>query len=165
MTNPTSQLSSLRIAMVSPTLGTAFGLEQVLMMSVEGLRKRGHEIFLIGETANESLPKTETPALIPGLFSTPELIAPQQLKKVCREFEQTLHNLKPDLIHFLDQPPAEIIEFATRNYPCALTAHTVAPTCPASHRLATNDSVCGKKAGWSCLLHNKTLGCLNGFKT
>lgn len=61
----------MRIAMVSPTLGSAFGLEQVLMLSVLGLRELGHKVVLIGEIAHSSLSKNESAVLIPGLFSTP----------------------------------------------------------------------------------------------
>ncbi len=155
----------LKIAMVSPTLGTAFGLEQVLMLSVQGLRERGIKIFLIGEIAHSSLSENESPILVPGLFSTPALIAPKALHRVLENYKKAISQIKPDLIHFLDQPHAEIIKFSTAHYPCVLTAHTVAPTCPASHRLAEETSVCHKKSGWSCLIQNKTYGCLNGFKT
>ncbi|MBM4317083.1 MAG: glycosyltransferase family 4 protein [Deltaproteobacteria bacterium] len=157
--------NKLRIAMISPTLGSAFGLEQVLMTSVKGLRDRGHEVFLIGEKAFDSLPKTEFPTLIPGLFSTPALLKPVQLKRVKQEFLKVLGTLNPDILHFLDQPHADLIDLATSLYSCVLTAHTVAPTCPASHRLANDSQVCDHKSGWSCLLQNKTFHCLNTFKT
>jgi glycosyltransferase involved in cell wall biosynthesis len=156
----------LKILMVSPTLGSAFGLEQVLMLSVEGLRGRGHQVSLVGETAYESLPPHERAVVIPGLFSTSPILAPRTLKKVLNHFKQAVESLKPDLIHFLDQPPAAILEWATQYAPCALTAHTVAPTCPASHRLAEiSQSVCTQRSGWSCLGKNKTQGCLNSFKS
>jgi len=155
---------TLKIVMVSPTLGTAFGLEQVLMLSVQGLRERGHKVFLLGETAHDSLPPTESPILIPGLFSTPTLLAPATLSRVVHHFKLALSQIKPDIVHFLDQPQAEVIKAATSNYSCILTAHTVSPTCPASHRLA-GDEVCKKRSGWNCLLENKASGCLNGFKT
>ncbi|NBY21268.1 glycosyltransferase family 1 protein [bacterium] len=156
--------AQLKIAMVSPTLGTAFGLEQVLMLSVQGLRERGHEVFLIGESANESFPEGESKELISGLFSTPTLLAPQQLARTIHCFEKSLESFSPDIVHFLDQPHAEIIKTATSKYPCVLTAHTVSPTCPASHRLA-GDHVCQKKSGWKCLLENRSTGCLGSFKT
>ena len=157
--------TQLRIAMVSPTLGSAFGLEQVLMTSVSGLRVKGHEVFLIGEKAFDSLPKEETPYLIPGLFSTPALLKPGQLKKVKEDFAQVLSKLSPHVVHFLDQPHADLIDLAVSKYPCVLTAHTVAPTCPASHRLANQSSVCDRLSGWSCLWENKKLQCLDGFKS
>jgi glycosyltransferase involved in cell wall biosynthesis len=165
MAKGTAKKDQLKIAMVSPTLGSAFGMEQVLMTSVRGLRAQGHEVTLIGEKAHDSLTKSEKPFLIPSLFSTPALIAPKLLKRVMNQFKSTLETIKPDLIHFLDQPHADIIDFATKHYPCILTAHTVAPTCPASHRLINNSSVCDEKSGWSCLLRNKTSGCLSGFKS
>ena len=155
----------MRIAMVSPTLGSAFGLEQVLMLSVLGLRELGHKVVLIGEIAHSSLSKNESAVLIPGLFSTPPILAPKALKRVLKEFKMVLDTFKPDVVHFLDQPHSEIIRLATSQYPCALTAHTVASSCPASHRLANESSVCSKKSGWSCLIQNKSFGCLNGFKT
>jgi glycosyltransferase involved in cell wall biosynthesis len=151
--------------MISPTLGSAFGLEQVLMTSVKGLRSRGHEVFLIGERAFESLPKSESPTLIPGLFSTPALLKPAQLKRVKQEFLKALENINPDILHFLDQPHAALIDLATSLFSCVLTAHTVAPTCPASNRLANDTQVCDRKSGWSCLLQNKSSHCLENFKT
>jgi glycosyltransferase involved in cell wall biosynthesis len=165
MATTTAKKEQLKIAMVSPTLGSAFGMEQVLMTSVGGLRAQGHEVTLIGESAHDSLTQTEKPFLIPSLFSTPALMAPKLLTRVMNQFKSTLETIKPDLIHFLDQPHADIIDFATEHYPCILTAHTVAPTCPASHRLINESSVCHEKSGWSCLLRNKTTSCLSGFKS
>ncbi len=155
----------LRIAMISPTLGAAFGLEQVLMTSVNGLRQRGHHVILIGEKAFDSLPKNENPILIEGLFSTPALLKPGQLKRVKKALNNALKESHPDVVHFLDQPHADLIDLATQNYPCVLTAHTVAPTCPASHRLANETGICEKPSGWGCLVQNKTVNCLNQFKS
>jgi glycosyltransferase involved in cell wall biosynthesis len=160
-----SSPKQLRIVMVSPSLGTAFGLEQVLMQSVRGLRGRGHSVFLIGEKAHESLPSSETPVLIPALFSHSAILNPLCSRQILKQFQSALEGFSPDLVHFLDQPLAQAIDYAATHYPCVLTSHTVAPTCPASHRLIQGAFGCEKKAGWGCLYQNKNFHCLDGFKT
>jgi glycosyltransferase involved in cell wall biosynthesis len=82
-----------------------------------------------------------------------------------KSWKAFLQKVNPDIVHFHDVFDPRFVYVATREYPCVLTAHTVAPTCPSSARLTHRGQSCHYKSGWGCLIHNKTQGCLSFFKS
>lgn len=147
----------MRILMLSPTLGDAFGQERVLRDSTLLLAQAGHEIYHLGEKICGKLPECS------GIFAVPELTSgnPAAVGRAKRFLDE----VKPDLIHWIDQFEPNFMHWMNRNYPAVLTAHTVSPTCPASHRMTQNHQVCSEQSGWKCLWNNKRFHCLSGFRT
>lgn len=157
--------------MFSPVLGDAFGQERVMRDSINLLRKVGHEVFLFGDTVAGTIPQCEKVFPLEGLCDIHPLSPKTEVADMHEKVFSKLSDVKPDLIHFIDQFDARLMHNAAKAYPCVFTAHTVAPTCPSSQRLIyfnqveQLNSVCSKKSGWSCLFYNKMFGCLSGFKT
>lgn len=159
----------MRIAIISPKLGDAFGQERVVMDSVGALRALGHEAILIGESdvgiqSNPALGRVES-YLIPHLFSLHYLTQPFKLHQVMRRLNRLLAQLKPELIHWVDQPHHQILKWSVKHFPSLLTAHTVAPSCPASHRLLNDNHPCQFQSGWGCIRINRRGHCLNFLKS
>ncbi|MCB0417754.1 MAG: glycosyltransferase family 4 protein [Bdellovibrionales bacterium] len=147
--------------MVSPIVGDAFGQERVMRDSARLLEADGHEVFFLGERALGTLPARSL--LVPGLSKlnrfTPSANA-RQIENDVLDFAAAAH---PDVVHFVEQFDPRIMNALSRRYPAVLTAHTVAPTCPASGRVTTNGA-CQSKSGWSCLLGHQQQKCLSHFK-
>ncbi|MEZ4751103.1 MAG: glycosyltransferase family 4 protein [Bdellovibrionota bacterium] len=147
--------------MVSPIVGEAFGQERVMRDSARLLEADGHEVFYLGERASGQLPARTL--LVKGLSTlnsfTP-LSRARQIENDVLDFAAAAH---PDVVHFVEQFDPRILNAVSRRYPAVLTAHTVAPTCPASGRVTVNGA-CGAKSGWSCLLGHQRQSCLSHFK-
>lgn len=161
----------MRIAMFSPVLGDAFGQERVMRDSIIMLRKLGHEVFLFGDTIAGNVPECESVYSLEGICGIHPFTPRAEVRDLHERVFSRLTEIKPDLVHFIDQFDAHLMLKAAKNYPCILTAHTVAPTCPSSQRLIHFNqveqlsSVCTKKSGWSCLFYHKMFGCLSAYKS
>ena len=66
-------INPMRIAMLSPTLGDAFGQEKVMRNSSALLRERGHEVYFIGEESAGEIPQINGVEIFPGLTGSHSL--------------------------------------------------------------------------------------------
>lgn len=157
--------------MFSPVLGDAFGQERVMRDSIRLLRSCGQEVYLFGDTVAGHLPECEKVFPMEGLSDLQPLSPKIERNNLVEGVFMRLDSVKPDLVHFIDQFDADLMNQIASRYPTVFTAHTVAPTCPSSQRLIYFNqveqlsSICTKKSGWSCIFYNKMFGCLSGFKT
>lgn len=156
----------MRILFLSPTLGDAYGQEQIVQITNSLLRAQGHQTFFLADYLVGPVPPCEASYTLPGLSKIGVLSAPWRLFKTRKKLKQILTEVQPDIIHFIDQLDARLMTFLSQQYPCLLTAHTVAPTCPSSQRFFTKQGgVCELKSGWSCLKNHKRQPCLDNFKS
>lgn len=153
----------MRILMLSPTLGDAFGQERVMRDSSDLLRKAGHEVFFLAESLQGNVPDSDGIQLVKGL-QIHALSSPTLVKTVKRQVLAYCQNVRPDIIHLIDQFDPRILNILSKNFPTMMTSHTVATSCPASTRLIHGGGVCLEKSGWKCLFYNKNYGCLSSFK-
>lgn len=153
----------MRILMLSPTLGDAFGQERVMLDSSELLRKAGHKVFFLAESLQGNVPDSDGVQLVKGLHIH-ALSSPMFVKTVRRQVLSYCQSVRPDLVHLIDQFDPRILEILCKNFPTMMTSHTVATSCPASTRLIHGGGVCSEKSGWRCLFYNKNYGCLSSFK-
>jgi glycosyltransferase involved in cell wall biosynthesis len=157
-------MALMRIVMISETVGDAFGQERVVRDSTRLLRAAGHEVFYLAAKKNGE-PEHDGIWLLPELFKIHTLYPWSKAVALHQRAFDYIESANPSLIHFIDQLDHRFMRALTRAYPTLLTAHTVAPTCPASGRLIHGDSICEEISGWKCLLHNKRYGCLKSFKS
>lgn len=156
----------MRILFLSPTLGDAYGQERIVRDTNSLLRAQGHQTFFLSDHLVGALPPCDASFTLPGLAQINTLSSPWKLFQMKRALKTTIQEIDPDLIHFVDQFDFRIMGFLSRRYPCLLTAHTVAPTCPSSQRFFPNGGgVCRFKSGWSCLKVHRDEGCLGHFKS
>jgi glycosyltransferase involved in cell wall biosynthesis len=154
----------MRIVMVSPKLGEAFGQEKVVAESTKLLRGAGHRVALITESWVGSRPECDGFIEVADLASTNRLTHPIKTQRVIRAVLRFLKSFGADVVHFTDPLDARLNKTVRQNYPTVLTAHTVAATCPASNRLIEgNASGCGVAAGWRCGFRTMEFGCLKSY--
>lgn len=154
----------MRIAMITPNVGDAFGQERVVRNSSALLREQGHEVYLVGGRTAGTVPSVDGVEIIPGLLDFQRGGA-RALKMAQTGALHYLEKLRPDVVHFIEQLAPGLMRSVCREFPTVLSAHTVSPTCPASHRLIHGMEICREKSGWKCLANNKAFGCLSGFKS
>lgn len=151
--------------MISATLGDAFGQERVMRDSSELLRQAGHEVFFLADWRMGNLPACEGHRFVPGIAGVGTLSSALKVKALGNEIAAYLKSIRPDVVHFIDQFDFRLMDRVVSEYPTVLTAHTVSPTCPAGTRhIKTDVPTCGKKSGLACLVHQRELGCLDGFR-
>lgn len=150
----------MRVLVVAETLGNAYGQERVNSHSCEYLAKQGWDLSFLCAKTTTPLPQC---LQIPGLFSFHSLSPRKRVNKALLAIRDFLKQSPPDLVHFTDVPDAKVTRLLSR-VPSVATAHTVAPTCPASHRMIPG-GVCQQKSGWSCLWHHRRYHCLDFLKT
>lgn len=156
----------MRIVFLSPTLGDAYGQEQVLEQEVAFLKKAGHRVYLIGDQLVGSLPLCDGVISVKGISSLNSLSPLKHVLGLKIKLLKELEKIQPDIIHFVDQFDSRLMKVIAKRYPTVLTAHTVAPTCPSSQRFFPRQGgVCSKKSGWSCFQQSRETGCLAHFKT
>jgi glycosyltransferase involved in cell wall biosynthesis len=156
----------MRILFLSPTLGDAYGQERIVRDTNTLLRSSGYQTFFLADHLVGALPPCDASFTLPGLSEINSLSSPWKVFQVKRKLKHTLREIDPDVIHLIDQFDARIMRFISRLYPCLLTAHTVAPTCPSSQRFfPQGGGVCQFKSGWSCLKVHQQEGCLGHFKS
>ena len=155
----------MRIAFVTPLLGDGFGMERAVNDSAELLREAGHEtVFLTSKfLGSRSLGNSQVKVL-EGLSSIYLTTRPSQFLGLHKEAMDFLLKVRPDVVHFADQFDFRLVHQVTGRFPVLLTAHTVAPSCPASTRYLQGAGVCQYKSGWRCLNHSHRFGCLGFLK-
>ncbi|MCB0406095.1 MAG: glycosyltransferase family 4 protein [Bdellovibrionales bacterium] len=147
--------------MVSPIVGEAFGQERVMRDSARLLEADGHQVFFLGERALGSPPPKTL--LVNGLSTLNRFTPPAKVRQIENDVLDFAAATQPDVVHFMEQLDPRILNAVSNRYPAVLTAHTVAPTCPASGRV-TATGACQAKSGWSCLVGHKSQACLSHFK-
>lgn len=156
----------MRVIIANPVIGDAYGQEGVVRILAEGLERRGHEVFLLGEERAGAIPSCAEYRIIEGLTSFHLLSSQSARKSANEEALEFVDRIKPDVVHFFDQYNAWLTSSLVARYPSVFSAHTVAPTCPASNRLIKkNNTVCTVKSGWGCVLHHHRYGCLDFLKS
>lgn len=155
----------MRIVMVAPQIGDAFGQERVLSRSCDLLSGAGHEVFLVAQFETGKLPAHREKLLLPGLFSYQSLTSVAKIRETKIQLSAFLRRVNADVVHLHDTPDFRFIRLISKSYATLLTAHTISPTCPSSARLTPDSSPCLKTSGWACLLHNRSYGCLDFLKT
>jgi glycosyltransferase involved in cell wall biosynthesis len=155
----------MRIVMVAPQIGDAFGQERVLSRSCDLLSGAGHDVYLLGQFEAGQLPAHREKLLLPGLFSYQSLSPLAKIRETKFKVSEFLRRVNPNVVHLHDTPDFRFIRLFSKSYATLLTAHTISPTCPSSARLTSNSSPCTQTSGWACLLHNRGYGCLNFLKS
>lgn len=139
----------MRITFIAPHLNEAFGQEKAVQDSISLLRGAGHTVRTFED---EALSRLNT------------LSSPSEVKHGANKILAFLADAETDIAHFVDQFDFRIMRAVSLKYPTLLTAHTVAPTCPASHRLVYRQEVCPEKSGLKCLYHHREYQCLRHFR-
>ncbi|MFM8269652.1 MAG: glycosyltransferase family 4 protein [Pseudomonadota bacterium] len=156
----------MRILFLSPTLGDAYGQERIVRDTNAILRENGHQTFFLADHLVGALPPCDASFTLPGLAQVNTLSFPWKVFHLKRKLKATLREIDPDVIHLIDQFDFRIMNFLSQRYPCLLTAHTVAPTCPSSQRFfPLGGGVCEFQSGWSCLKVHQQEQCLGHFKS
>jgi glycosyltransferase involved in cell wall biosynthesis len=155
----------MRIVMVTPQIGTAYGQEKVVFQSTELLENAGNDVFLLAECQKGALPDHRGVCLVEGVSSFHNLTHLGKVKQALSQIDRFLEKVQPDLIHLHELLDPRIVERLSLYAPLVFTAHTVAPTCPSGARLGEKTLTCNKVSGWSCLATNKKEGCLGFLKT
>ncbi len=155
----------MRICFLSPTLGEAFGQEQVLHDSIRLLESVGHTTFVIAEKKLGTIPSYVRAEFCPELSQIHSLSRPSFVREKQAEVLRLLESFQPDLVHFVDTFDYRLMDAIANRYPCVLTSHSVSTTCPASHRMTQNKEVCVKESGWDCLTQDLFQKCLSHFKS
>ncbi len=152
----------MRVVIVSENIGEGFGQEKVVKILTENLKRDGHKVFFIGARRKSKEPTSDGELILEKLFQLHNL---SFLKKTYKyEIENFLKKINPDIIHIMDLFESSLMFFLTKNYSVYFTSHTVAPTCPASHRLIKDSEICDKKGNLFCLFRNKKYKCLDYLK-
>lgn len=155
----------MRILVVSPWLGDRYGQERIVAESARLLQSRGHQVF--GMTTN--LEVSGTPSylndvrVVPNLNSCHFLKGPNVVEQVLQDSKTYLEKIKPDIIHLIDGVDPRIFGLFKEVAPTILSIHSVGATCPSSTRVINGKSVCAKKSGYACLLHDLSYHCLSKY--
>lgn len=155
----------MRIVMVTPQGGDAFGQERALSHSCRLLQDAGHSVAFVYDRLNGQLPPHGGALQVRGLSSLHTL---SPLGEVARAHGQVLEFLREqnaDIVHLHDLFDFRLIKAIGRRFPLVMTAHTVAATCPSSARLVRGGPTCPKQSGWLCVRHNAEYGCLDFLKS
>lgn len=155
----------MRITMLAASVGNPFGQERVLGLSVQALAGLGHEVNIITDRRIESVRGAAETHAIAGMSSIQPFTKTATVNDMRRDLEQALDRFRPDLIHFIDFLDERILETAAKTAPVVLTAHTVAPTCPASTRQSSKVVCCERTSGFGCLIGHHQHGCLSFLKS
>jgi glycosyltransferase involved in cell wall biosynthesis len=155
----------MRITMLAASVGNPFGQERVLGLSVQALAALGHEVNIITDRRIESVRGAVETHAIAGMSSIQPFTKTATVNNMRRDLEHSLDRFRPDLIHFIDFLDERILETAAKTAPVVLTAHTVAPTCPASTRQSRKVVCCERTSGFSCLIGHYQHGCLSYLKS
>lgn len=154
----------MRVVMVSELLGDVYGQEKVVAESARLLQDAGHEVFFIGAKRVSELPRSGAELLREGLFGVHTLTPRRTIRAHEAAIVEFSEKVRPDIIHFVDQMDYRLMRVLSRRYPSLLTAHTLAPSCPASHRLILGNGICDQRSGWKCVWHHHSFGCLSYLK-
>ena len=155
----------MRIAFVTPTAGDAFGQERVLKETCALLKADGHQVFLLAEKRVGELPPNDGSVFVEGITSLHSLSDPRIVRRRHANLMRSLREFQPDVVHFFDQFDFRLMTAVAREFPSFLSAHTVAPSCPASGRLIPGHASCEKKSGWACVRYDRQYHCLSFCKT
>lgn len=159
--------STMRVIIVSQKVGDHYGQERIVSASSELLQKEGHQVEWVAEACNG-------PVVARAFHQLPELFHLNSFtgeKKAQATLEKLWslagkHDVStPTLIHFIDHLDPRVLLGAAKRFPTVFTAHTAAPTCPASGRVVQGLPVCPEKSGWSCLKHHYRYHCLGAQKS
>lgn len=151
----------MRVLLINPTLGEAYGQERAMHQLGEELARQGHKVFYLGEYIVGDFDPLGGYALVPGLSRSSW--TDRSGKTPLRALLSTIQCVAPQIIHLHDALEARLLRALRRHYPTVFTAHTMAASCPASTRLR-KASVCQSKAGLACLFADLHDGCLSDFR-
>jgi glycosyltransferase involved in cell wall biosynthesis len=151
----------MRIVMVAPQIGSAFGQEKVVARSTELLEKTGCEVFTVADRSFGEAADLE----LPGLSSFHALSPKAQVRLALNKLNAFLGLTKPDVIHVHDAFDPVFVSLLARRAPLVFTPHTVSFSCPSSTRLKADGKVCEKRSGWSCIAFHQSFGCLDGYRS
>jgi len=152
----------MRILLVSPVVGDAYGQERVLNESIRLLQSRSHEVLVLTDQVVGSAPTANHLVAIPGLTLMHTLPAKAHAK-ILKQLIHEIEALNVDIVHLVEQFDPALMTYFAENFPLVMTAHTVAPTCPASHRMVQGGGYCTRVSGWSCALTHYSQQCLKDF--
>lgn len=133
--------------------------------SARALRARGARVYFIGDEMRGELPECDGSLLVPGLSSLNEFSPRAAVLESRARVRGFIDDNKANLVHLIEQFEPGLESMLCENYPTVLSAHTVAPTCPASTRVDAAGNICERRSGWSCLWQHHRQGCLSHFKT
>ncbi|MCB0406096.1 MAG: glycosyltransferase family 4 protein [Bdellovibrionales bacterium] len=152
----------MRVLLINPTLGEAYGQEAVLHQLGEGLTRYGHKVFYVGESVLGDFDPKDGYALVPGLSRS--AWTDRGRHSPLQPLLNSIRCVAPDVVHLHDALEARLLRGIRQRYPTLFTAHTMASSCPASTRLR-NHSACQARAGIGCLFADRSDRCLGDFKS
>lgn len=155
----------MRIVMVTPHGGDAFGQERALSHSCRLLGDAGHQVSFVYDHLNGNLPPLAGALQVKGLSSLHTLSPLGEIARAHGRVLEFLRGQNADVVHLHDLFDFRLIKAIGRRFPLVMTAHTVAASCPSSARLIRGEKSCTKSSGWLCVRHNAEYGCLNFLKT
>lgn len=155
----------MRVAIITERFGEAFGQERVLALTVKALKSDGHSVDVITAQTITPHPDCDRLLTVSGLFQMNLFTSPWKVRNVVSEILSFLGASNVDVVHFMDYPDARIIRAIQREHKTVFTAHSVAPTCPSSHRMIKPHGACEKMSGITCLRYHYRYDCLSHFKS
>lgn len=155
----------MRILIVSQKVGEGYGQERIVAASTAALREAGHLVEWVGESCEGEV-GAHAFHHIPDLFHLNSLSAKRTVQHALTSLYQVAgtHD-SSTLIHFVDHLDGRVFTGAAKRFPTLFTAHTAAPTCPASGRVVEGQPVCPQQSGWSCLANHYRYHCLSAQRS
>jgi len=150
----------MKIVIITPYLGEAFGTERVLADSCRLLRKEGHQVYFITDVVGAVFPDCDGLKHQAGLSHLRTLATRKQTASIVQEIETYLESIPAEVVVLVDAFHPHLVDAIRQKWPTVYTAHSVSPTCPSSVRIWGGDTLCGVKSGWSCLVHDFKHHCL-----
>lgn len=154
----------MRILIITPYIGDAYGTEKVVQQSSELLQKAGHEIHIITGIVHGHWTQPTAPLVRPELFSVRYLSPRSEISPLTAELLKIIGSIRPDIVHLSELIHSRLLSAVCAKYPTVLTSHLLSTTCPASTRLLPPRDVCNKSSGWKCLWHHQHYHCLGAFR-
>ena len=157
----------MRILIVSQKVGEGYGQERIVASSTAALRQAGHLVEWVAESCEGEVTATAFHQ-IRDLFHLNSLTPKATAERALESLLQVAGSHTKDsstLIHFVDHLDGRLFTGASKRFPTLFTAHTAAPTCPASGRVVEGLPVCPQQSGWSCLVHHYRYHCLSAQRT
>ncbi len=157
----------MRVLIVSQKVGDLYGQEKIVSASTQLLRAAGHAVEWVAESCSGQI-AADAFHQIPEIFHlnsfTPKAKVNAALAKLWQVVGKKSDGI-PTVVHFVDHVDPRVFIGSAERFPTVFTAHTAAPTCPASGRVVSGLPVCPQKSGWSCLKFHYRYHCLDAQRT
>lgn len=154
----------MKILIINPTIGDAYGQEKVILNSTALLREAGHKVYFLMEKSNGNIPPNDGFKMEPKLTKGHPLLSPLSLRRTTQNLLKHIEMVMPDIVHLTDLFPGHLMREIARHFPTLHTSHLNSTTCPASVRIANHNSCCDRKSGWQCLVYDQFQDCMHAYR-